>query len=88
MIIRELDFVVGKLDDNTLKLTDVKSARLQELVDNLRNNGLPISGPGEVSAGEPKNTIADVFSTLPFEADNIGAIEHELLVNGFEVQTA
>lgn len=87
MIIRENGIVVGMLDDESLKLTDVTSDKLQQLIDGLRKDGIDQA----VAQEEPLGTgqaSGDAFITLPFTAENIDFIEMELLIAGYEVQTA
>ena len=42
MIIQENGTMVGKLDDKTLRLTESTSARLTELIDDWKKNGVDI----------------------------------------------
>jgi len=87
MIIRRDGIVVGMLDDQSLKLTDVTSADLQELVDGLRKDGMfrLQAQDEELAKGE---ATADVGVTLLFTAENIDFIEMDLLTAGYEVQRA
>ncbi len=87
MIIRENGAVVGKLDDKTMALTDVNSDRLQTLVDAWRKNGIEVMTAPPVAAPD-EDALGDFETTFPFEASMIGAIENQLLIEGFDVQTA
>jgi len=85
MIIRENGMVVGKLDDETMDLTDVESARLQTLVDDWRENGIGVLIAPEESV---KGALGDSEASFEFDKSMLGAIENQLLIEGFDVQTA
>jgi len=87
MIIRRDGIVVGMLDDKSLKLTDVTSAELQELVDDLRENGMFRMGSQDEELGKGQAS-GDIGREIPFTPENIAFIEMDLLTAGFDVQTA
>jgi hypothetical protein len=87
MIVIEQGTVVGKLDEETLALTDVISERLQELVDDWRRNGFEELGPAEISDHlEPPPVCATALVVIPFTTENLNFIENKLLIAGFDVQ--
>ena len=87
MIIRENGAVVGKLDDKTLRLTESTSARLTELIEDWKKNGLYLlqAADGPLPEGA---ICACVDVNVPFEPKAIHIFEHQLLIAGFEVQPA
>jgi hypothetical protein len=88
MIISKSGKVVGRLDEDTLALTGVRSARLQELVDDWRENGFEEFGPAEIPDDypEPRPVCATAIYVIPFTTENLGLIENKLLIAGFDVQ--
>ena len=88
MIIRELGKVVGRLDNDTLELTDVTSDKLQALLDGWRKNGFYELGP---PAGYEKMRAAGICGDaevhIPFAEAGAGMIENKLLVAGYDVQS-
>jgi hypothetical protein len=88
MIITEAGRLVGRLEDDTLELSDVRSERLQQLVDDWRENGFAEPAPAEVpdDYSGPKPTCAMTSIVIPFTTDNLGVIENKLLIAGFDVQ--
>lgn len=87
MIITESGVVVGKLDERTLELVDVRSARLQQLIDDWRENGFEELAPAEIPDHlDPRPVCATTVVVIPFTTDNVGVIENKLLIAGFDVQ--
>lgn len=88
MIISDHGAVAGKLDENTLDLSDVRSARLQQLIDDWREHGFDEPAPAEIPADYPgpRPTCAMTFITIPFDKQSLGLIENKLLIAGFDVQ--
>lgn len=88
MIVRELGIVVGKIDDDTFELVDSESAKLTGLLKDWTSNGFEVmqaqSGPlekGQISG--------DVFINVKPDEEVFSALLHnQLLINGYEVQTA
>ncbi len=85
MIIRENGTVVGKLDDQSLELTESTSARLTELVEDWKKNGVDILQAQEEPLEEGQ-VCGCVFINVPFGPKAIHFFENELLIEGFEVQ--
>ena len=87
MIISKSGKVVGKLNEETLVLTDVRSKKLQRRFDDWRENGFEEFGPAETSDyPEPKPTCAVTMITIPFSTENLAVIHNKLLIAGFDVQ--
>ena len=88
MIIREAGTVVGRLDEDTLELVDVRSTKLQQLVEDWRENGFSEPAPAEIPDDYPgpKPDCAMTFETIPFDRAGLGFIENKLLIAGFDVQ--
>ncbi len=87
MIIRENGTVVGKLHEESLQLTESTSARLTELIENWKKNGVDIMQAQEEPLEEGQ-VCGCVFINVPFEPKAIHIFENELLIEGFEVQPA
>ncbi len=85
MIIRENGIVVGKLDEESLQLTEYTSARLTELIDDWRKNGVDIMQAQEEPL-EKGQVCGCVFINVSFEPKAIHIFENELIIEGFEVQ--
>jgi len=85
MIIRENGTVVGKLDEESLQLTESTSARLTELIDDWKKNGVDIMQAQEEPLEEGQ-VCGCVFINVPFEPKAIHIFENELIIEGFEVQ--
>ena len=87
MIIRENGIVVGKLDDKTLRLAESTSARLTELIEDWKKNGVDVLQPADGPL--PEGAIcASAVVNVPFEPEAIPVFEHQLPIAGFEVQAA
>lgn len=86
MIISKSGKVVGRLDEETLALTDVRSAKLRQLVDDWRENGIEELGPGEWHGDGPQPDCVTAVYVTPFDKESLDFIEHKLLIAGFEVQ--
>ena len=87
MVIRELGKVVGLLDDKSLKLTEVESDRLQDVVDGMREDGIWFMGASEEKLQEGQDCGTEWLS-VPFSSDNLEYIVNGLIDEDFEVQTA
>ena len=87
MIIRENGTVVGKLHEESLQLTESTSARLTELIEDWKKNGVDIMQAQEEPLEEGQ-VCGRVFINVPFEPKAIHIFENELLIEGFEVQPA
>jgi len=87
MIIRENGTVVGKLHEESLQLTESTSARLTELIEDWKKNGVDIMQAQEEPLEEGQ-VCGCVFINVPFEPKAIHIFENELLIEGFEVQPA
>jgi len=87
MIIRKSGLVVGKLDDETLRLTESTSARLTELIEDWKRNGVELMQPQEEPL-EDGQVCGTVIINVPFEPKAIYIFENQLLIAGFEVQPA
>ena len=85
MIIRKSGRIVGNLDEDTLVLTDVRSKKLQRLVDDWRKNGHSEHGavPEE---DEQEGALSDGMIHFPFTPEWIAVYRNRLLIEGFEVQ--
>lgn len=88
MIIRREGIVVGMLDDQSLKLTDVTSADLQDLIDRLRKDGMYVMDADSAEDLPKGQASGDAAIDIPFTAENAHFIEMELWRAGYEVQTA
>lgn len=88
MIISEQGIIVGKLDEETLELVDVRSETLQQLVGDWRENGFEELGPAEIpdDYSGPKPVCAVSMVVIPFATENLDVIENKLLIAGFDVQ--
>ncbi len=87
MIIQENGTVVGKLDDKTLRLTESTSARLTALIEDWKKNGVDILQAQEEPLGEGQ-VCGCVSVNVPFEPKAIYIFRNQLLIAGFEVETA
>lgn len=88
MIIRELGMVVGQLDDRTLELTEVESARLESLINDWKKNGfILLAAPADFEQGKD-GIRGDAEQVISFAEAGRGMIENKLLIEGFEIQTA
>ena len=88
MIIRELGIVVGKIDDETFKVTDSTSDKLTALITNWVTNGISIL-TGQEEPLAKGQASGDVF--VQIKSDNeffIDVLHTQLLIAGFDVQTA
>ena len=87
MIIIESGIVVGNLDEQSLRLTESTSARLTELIEDWKKNGVYVlqAADGPLPEGA---ICACVEVNVPFEPKAIHFFEHQLLIAGFEVQPA
>jgi hypothetical protein len=88
MIIRRDGQVVGMLDDQSLRLTDVTSADLQILIDRLRKDGMYVMAADSDEDLPKGQASGDAAHDIPFTADNLHHIEMQLLIAGYDVQTA
>jgi len=88
MIIRDQGIVVGMLDDKSLKLTDVLSNKLADLIILWKREGVTLRGPGEVEEGGRQPQSADREMTAEFNTENLPIFVTQLEIAGFEVQTA
>lgn len=87
MIIRDQGIVVGMLDDQSLKLTDVASDKLAALVAGWREDGIDTMASQEEPL-EGGAISGDRFQHVPFTVENLDLFRIELWKAGFEVQTA
>jgi len=88
MIIRELGIVVGKIDDATFELTDSTSDKLTGLVDSWKQNGIDILTAQEEDL-QKGQASADLVINIALDHQRFGQVlEGELLMEGFDVQTA
>ncbi len=85
MIIRENGIVVGKLDEESLQLTESTSAKLTELIDDWKKNGVDIMQAQEEPLEEGQ-VCGCISINVPFEPKAIHIFENELFIEGFEVQ--
>lgn len=87
MIIRERGLVIGKIDDKTFELIESESDRLTGLVENWVKHGIAIMGPSETLPALAAS--ADSFTVIPTtDTFFIEVLHTELILEGFEVQTA
>ncbi len=87
MIIRENGTVVGKLDEESLRLTESTSAKLTKLVEDWKKNGVDIMQAQEEPLEEGQ-VCGCVFINVPFEPKAIHIFENELLIAGFDIDMA
>ena len=85
MIIRENGAVVGNLDEESLQLTESTSARLTELIEDWKKNGVDIMQAQEEPLEEGQ-VCGCIFINVPFEPKAIHIFVNKLLIEGFEVQ--